>query len=724
MRNACCWLRSVSAAALSLAAADAAAQSVDTGGFQPSANGAAEAATGVVTTAPISVYATRTPISVLDYPGQVTVIERERIQSLQPSSVFDVFEGVPGVLVQGGPRRSGQSISVRGLEGEGVLILFDGARQSFVSGHDGRAFIDPSLLQAVEVIRGPGSALYGSGALGGVIAFRTVDAEDFLAQGEIYGAELGFGYQHVNDELSTTGTVFGRTPDGRFDGLASLTYRDSSDIELGSGLTLPADDEILSGLVKGTVALADDLTVTASYLRFRLDGSDPNNPQGNNPVADDNRLVDRHSENDTVQARIEYAPRNNRWIDLALVPFFTRTSVEEPEAETDRFLVREVDTVGVSIDNRSRFTIGDIIEMTVTVGTEYYRDEQQGEDSDTGSGVRGGVPNAETSVMAAFIQNDIRVSDLGPIPGTLTLIPALRYDNYSSESDDQRDVDEDAVSPRVGVSYEPVPWMSLFANYAEGFRAPSFDELYSTGTHFSIPNLSFPGRPVFVNNSFVGNPDLEPERSETVEVGLGLNSNNLVFDHDRVSARGSYYWSDVENLIDLDVSIPAGCFGAPFPPCGSGAAFGNTSTYRNVANAELEGFELAIDYDSPRIYALASFATIDGEDADTGDPIGVLFPNRFYTDFGVKIPEVDARLGSRITVAADFTDVDTAQEERDGYTTVDLYASWEPFEGPLAGLRVDVGVDNLTDEDYAVVAAGVSESGRNFRAALRYRIAF
>ena len=101
-----------------------------------------------------------------------------------------------------------------------------------------------------------------------------------------------------------------------------------------------------------------------------------------------------------------------------------------------------------------------------------------------------------------------------------------------------------------------------------------------------------------------------------------------------------------------------------------------------------------------------------------------MFPNRFYTDLGVKVPDFDARVGTRLTVAGDFTEVDSAEEERDGYTTVDLYATWEPLDGPLSGLRLDVGVDNLTDEDYSVVAAGVSEPGRNFRAALRYRIAF
>ena len=721
----CRALASVSALAISMAATGpVAAQETEAGQLQPGADAPDATAPDVRPMSPITIYATRSPTSVFDYPGQVTVIDRDRIESLQPSSVFDVFQGVPGVQVEGGPRRSGQTISVRGIQGEGVLILFDGARQSFVSGHDGRSFIDPSLLQAVEVIRGPGSALYGSGALGGVIAFRTVDAADFLEPGETIGGQVGVGFRSVNNEFATTETVFGRTPDGRFDGVGSFTYRTSGDIELGSGLTLPSDDDILSGLAKGTVAVTDDLTVTASYLVFNLDASDPNNPQGNNLAGPDNALVDRNSRNDTVQGRIEYAPAGNDWIDLAIVPFYARNAVEEPEANTDRFLLREVDTVGITIDNRTRFALTDSVGMALTYGGEYYRDEQQGEDSDTGTGERGGVPEAQTDVFAFFIQNEIRFADLGVIPGEFRLTPAIRYDNYSSQADGQPDADDDAVSPRVGASYEPVPWLNLFASYAEGFRAPSFDELYSTGAHFFIPDLSRPGPPVFVSNQFVGNPNLEPERSETVEVGAGLEVDDLIMDRDFLSARGSYYWSDVENLIDLDVEIPAGCFGAPFPPCGSGEAFGNTSTYRNVANAEIQGFELAVQYDSPHVYGLATFATIDGEDQDTGEPVGALFPNTFYTDVGVKFFEEDVRFGTRLTVAADFTEVDDPDEERDGYTTVDLYATWEPKDGLFAGLRVDVGIDNVGDTDYEVVAAGASEPGRDFRGAVSYRIAF
>ncbi|MCA8933346.1 MAG: TonB-dependent receptor plug domain-containing protein, partial [Rhodospirillaceae bacterium] len=334
---------------------------------------------GPISLPPLSIYATRTPTAVLDYPGRVTVIDRDRIETLQPTSVFDVLEGVPGVQPQGGPRRSGQSISIRGLEGEGVVILLDGARQSFVSGHDGRAFIDPSMLQAVEVIRGPGSALYGSGALGGVIAFRTLQAGDLLDPGETFGAEVGFGYQDASEEWMGRGSVFAQTEDGRFSGLASIIYRDAGNIELGSGLLLPSDDDLVSGLVTGTAQISDSLSVTTSYIAYRLDAVDPSNPQGNNIADATNPLVDRSVRNDTVQARIEFAPPGNDWIDLAIVPYYSRSGVEEPEVDTDRYVLREVDTYGITVDNRTRIHLTDTINSTLTYGLEFYRDRQDGQ---------------------------------------------------------------------------------------------------------------------------------------------------------------------------------------------------------------------------------------------------------------------------------------------------------------------------------------------------------
>ena len=679
----------------------------------------------------ITVYAMRNPIPAFDYAGQVTVVGKDAIDDFNPSTIADVFDAVPGAAIGGGPRRTGQTPDVRGLSGEGVLVLFDGARQSFLSGHDGRFFVDPDLLRAVEVVRGPASALYGSGALGGVIAVRTITAADVLEEGETAAVMAASGYQGVNNELRIGSTGVWRSDDERLDIVANFTLRNAGDIELGSGLTLPADDKSLSSLFKATFHPSSEWTLSASWMRYGGDSVDPNNPQGNNLPFSGNDNVYRDIDSNTYQGTVNFNPASDL-IDANLVGYHTRNKVVEDETNSTRVVSREVETTGISLDNRSKLATGPLA-LTLTYGGEYYRDDQIGRDSDTMDGTRGGVPNASADFYGAFAQGEL--SFTGSF-GVISLIPGVRWDRFETSAPGDPSTAEEAISPKVGASWKPVPEIIIFGNWAEAFRAPSFNEVYADQLHFEIPNFSVPGPmgpfgpPAFVSNFFVPNPDLLPEESQTWEVGAGFDFDDVLFDGDSFSAKGSYYNSDVTNLIDLEVNIPFTCFltpgelfpGAPF--CGSGEAFGNFSRNVNVTNAELDGVEVEFWYDSPYYYLRGNFATIDGRDAASGDYVGILSPSTVFIDSGLKFHGGDFRLGGRVSIASDFTKVNTPSDARDGYAVGDIYAVFEPASGALKGLRLDLGVDNVTDANYEVVAAGVSQPGRNFKAAISWRQGF
>ncbi|MEO0399303.1 MAG: TonB-dependent receptor [Pseudomonadota bacterium] len=695
-----------------------------------------EAAVRLASLDEITVYATRSPTPAFSYPGQVTVIDRAAIDDFNPSTLFDVFDATPGAQFQGGPRRTGQAPSVRGVEGEGVLVLLDGARQSFLSGHDGRFFIDPDLVQAVEVVRGPTSALYGSGALGGVIALRTITADDFLNEDETTAVKLSLGLQSVNDEVRFSGVGAWRSEDGKTDIVANLTKRASDDIKLGSGFTLPSEDDILSSLLKATSRLSDAATVSLSWTRYGGDSLDPNNPQGVNTSGSANNLVNRDIDSNTVQGVIDFNPSSNDLIDASLTAYYARNEVREDETLSPRLITREVDTIGVVLDNRSRFTLSPDFDVTLTYGGEFYRDEQTGADNTTIDGTRGGVPDATSEFYGVFGQAEIAWTNPIGAPGSLTIIPGVRWDSFSNEAIGELSVDDNAVSPKVGVSYQPIEALLFFGNWAEAFRAPSFNELYADGIHFETPNFSVPGPfgpfgpPAFVTNFFIANPDLEAEESTTWEVGGGLTLDSVLMDDDSFQVKGSYFQSDVENLIDLDVNIPFTCFLQPSelppfaPPCGSGAPFGNTSQNVNVTNADLSGVEVEFEYDSRLFYVRANYGAIDGRNKDNGDFVGVLTPDIAFIDSGVKWAEAGARLGARVTIAGDFNEVNTPTLARDGYTVGDVYFVWEPQWRGVEGLRLDLGVDNITDADYEVVAAGVSQPGRNYKATISMRRGF
>ncbi len=668
----------------------------------------------------ITVTATRSPTDVFSFPGQVTVVERPRLEDLNVSGLEDIFDVIPGAQIDGGPRRSGQVPSVRGAQGESVLILIDGARQSFISGHDGRFFLEPELLKSVEIVRGPSSALYGSSAIGGVIALRTVDAEDYLRDGESAAGQFKAGFSSVDDEWRVTGTA--ALDGGAYNAVAGITFRDSGDIELGNDFALPADSRNFSGMVKLGSDAFDDIEISGSWIFYRDDAIDPANPQAANLADADNPEVDRDISSDTFQGRLGWNPES-KLIDLAGVVYFTSNEVEEDETQSPRVVSREVNTVGFTIDNRSRFEFGNAAAITLTYGGEYYRDKQTGEDNQSVDGSRGGVPDATARFLGAFVQADASTTLGGALPGTFRLIPALRFDSFRNRADGSNSINESAFSPKISASFESNNGVLIFGSYSQAFRAPSFNEIFADGVHFRVPDLTaFPPR--FVANEFIENPDLQPEESETFEIGGGYEREDLFAEGDRLTLKGSYYWSDVSNLIDLDVFVPATCFGAPFgPPC----ITGGTSQNVNTRNADLSGFEIEAVYDSRYFTLRANASGINGEDKATGEPVGVLYPNRLFIDAMLKAPQAELRGGVRATLADGFEETPTAAQSRDGYTVIDLYAIWEPsetFGGAFDGLRLDLGVENLFDRDYEVVNAGVSQPGRDFRATLSYRVGF
>jgi len=662
----------------------------------------------------ISVSATRSPISVMSYPGMVSVVDRSEIDLKDPDTLDDMLRSVPGVFFDGGPRRTGQVPTIRGFDGENVQIRIDGARQDFVSGHSGRVFVDPALLGGAEVLRGPASSLYGSGALGGMISLRTLRADDLVKPGETAAARVKFGYQDVNQEFTESLVVGGKPADG-IGLVAGVVKRDSSDIELGNGESLTSDDDILSGLARIDAEITPDLALSFSYLGFANDATEPENGQGANN-ASDSTIVDKEIRSHTVRAQALYAPLGQDWIDFDGTVYYTDGRVDTTDPETGDENKRDVDTYGIFADNRSRFDLSDRSMLTLTYGLEASRDVQDGYDSTATDGSRAGAPDAEANFFGAFLQGETEIAEF--LPGTLRVIPGIRFDAFNTDSDIDDANSDQEISPKVGVSYEPIPGLVGFASYGRAFRAPSFNELYNEGTHFAIP-LSNGQTAV---NSFVPNPDLEPEVSTTFEIGAGFSRNDVFVKDDAFRVKGAYFRSDVENLIDIEVNSTGPSLGCFVPTAGDCNA-GTTETV-NIPNAELEGYEIEGSYDARRFYITAGFSSIDGENKDTGEALGVLTPNRLSTDVGLRIHEIDTTVGVEGEFVSRFDNVDDASEERDGYAVFDVYAQWAPGDGVLKGVTFNLGVDNLFDKDYERVFAGVSEPGRNIKGSIAYRIAF
>ena len=213
-----------------------------------------------------------------DYPGMVSVVEAGTFGEAQASNPSDLLYLVPGVEFLGGPRRTGQVPVVRGFTGPDVQVRVDGARQDFLTGHLGRFFIDPDMVKTAEVVRGPVSSLYGSGALGGVISFSTIDPLDLLGPEGTVAVRSRIGGQSVNDELLLSQAAALNLGQG-LRALGYLSRRTSGDIELGGDGELLAKDDIVNGLAKLTYDGENGVWGSLTYSRFANDAEEPRNPQ-------------------------------------------------------------------------------------------------------------------------------------------------------------------------------------------------------------------------------------------------------------------------------------------------------------------------------------------------------------------------------------------------------------------------------------------------------------
>lgn len=688
-------------------------------GGAPAVEGAA-AEDGAIVAAPtvlspISVTATRNPIEAFEYPGMVTVIDTDRPDLRNSSTPDDLLNRVPGVEFVGGPRRSGEVPTIRGFDGPDVIVTIDGARQNLDTGHEGRFFVDPSLIKSVEVLRGSASALYGSGGTGGLIAFRTVNAKDLLDPGETFGFSIGAGYQSVNDEPMGNVTLYGKPVEG-VDLLGSVTKRNSGDIELGDGTELTnSDDDIVAGLVKAGFDFADFHRLEASFQRFDNEAEEPLNGQG---IGGED-ATEKDIRADTTRLSYSYANPADKLLDLDVTLYYSDFQVDALRlddlgaGDEGEKLKRDVDTLGFRAENSSRIDVSEDLDFTFTYGAEGYKDKQNGESAD---GDRDGVPDAKADFIGGFAQVEMRAKEpFGFVPGEVLLLGGVRYDHYAASSDISDSVEDSAVSPRVGLSYMPTEWSLLFANYGEAFRAPTINEMYNEGIHFQIP--IGPG----ITNRFVPNPDLLPQETETVEVGGGLDFTSVAQPGDRLQVKGSYFWIWGKDFIDLTVNQPS-----PFIDCNPfipGNCDG-TTTAANVADAKLWGAEVEASYENERFRLGFGFSDINGKDRETGDHLGVLTPAQFTADIALKLPEIDSIIGWRSFIAAEFDKVEDETEIRDGYDVHDIYFSWAPTGMAIEGFQLDLGVENVFDESYERVFADVTEPGRNFKAAVSYSLNF
>jgi hemoglobin/transferrin/lactoferrin receptor protein len=677
-------VEAVAVAAWVLWASHAGAQEFAQGaGAQPRGTSAVSAP---LTVHEVTVTATKARRDPIDTPAEVNVIAREEIERAQASSLKDLLKYQPGVELENGPRRIGETPVIRGLEGPRILVTVDGARLNFQSGHKGKIFLDMDALKQVEVVRGPASALSGSGALGGVVAFTTKDPSDYLPPEATFGISSPFGFQGVNDEFLASPAIFGRLGSS-VEYLFNFIGRYGGDIRLGSDLGRLRDsaEDLDSGIAKLVWKLTPHDEVKLSWVGFRDEGRVPDNPAVD--TADPNALLDRTTQQFTYRLGYRHVDPANPYLDLEGFVYLTTMDLIERRVSDRRRDDVDFDTLGFDLRNAMRFGDPATHHHVVTYGVEGYRDSQKG----TRAG-RANVffPEADAHTLAPYLQDEITLWD------RWTIIPGLRWDRWQNQAKGQSDRTESRFSPKIGTVLRLADFLFLEANYAEGFRTPHFGELFIPGTHF-------PG------SAFVPNPDLGPEKGRNLDLGFRVKRDRLFFGHDRLVFRNAYFRNSLDDFID---------FQATFVPPRGPLHF----TPVNVQEALIEGYEAALAWEwYPGLTFSGNYTQARGTNETAGQPLATIPPRKGVLGLTYVYAPWDLTVGGRVQLVDSQKRVPEGVQATPGYTVYDIFASWPPRRRRwLEGLRLNVGIDNLTDKRYRRHLAAIPEAGINPKVSVSY----
>jgi hemoglobin/transferrin/lactoferrin receptor protein len=632
----------------------------------------------------------RTGESAIEQMASVSHVDEEQIERRMATTPQDILFGVPGVAMQSDANRTASSVNIRGLQDFGrVAVIVDGARQNFQrSGHGTQSmfWLDPELIQQVDVIRGPVANTYGSGAIGGVVMFETKDADDFLREGETWAGSLSGQFDSNGKGWTTSGTGAYRFNDS-FDVLGNIVWRDFDDYKDGNGDDVAGSSfDILSGILKSTIRPTEN-----SELKLGWIGANDSWTEGGN-------TSELETKQNTFTGRYNIKDENESWLDLHINAAYNKTNLDQTYlTDVARYssvtglpiiipagsqTTYDIETPSFDLWNTSRFDTG-AVSHELTYGGDWIQDDVVTTSPEGGSDIY--TPSGKRRVSGAYIQEKL-------VWEWLEVVGALRYDSYKLDSD-VGDTSGDRLSPRITVGVSPfeqlgfdgLDGLQLYGTYAEGYRSPSLSETLISGLH---PNgVVFP---------FLPNPNLKPETAHTVEFGVNYSRDGIFQADDSLRLKAAYFHNDIDDYIGGATLMAVGPTADPictFTPGPGRAPF--CFQYRNFANAEIRGFELESVYDAAWGFAGLSMSIIDGHtvsyDGERAD-LSTIPSSQVTGQLGFRFLEDKLVVGGEVQ----YNGAPKGNPIADDYTLVNLFASYQATDD----LKFNARVDNLFDATY------------------------
>jgi iron complex outermembrane receptor protein len=611
----------------------------------------------------------------LDAPSSVTIVTADEIRRHGYRTFADVLKAVRGFYVS--YDRNYSYVGVRGFGRPGdynsrVLVLVDGHRVND-NVYDGTLVgtefpLDVDLIDHVEVVRGPGSSLYGTSAFFAVInvVTRTGDGVKGLeiagdaGSFETYRGRVTYGQRAGSGvDALVSGTLYDSQGKDR------LYYPEYDDPAAHDGVAEGVDGDRF-GSAFGRLAYRD-LTLAASYVSrektiptgsFDTVFGDPRNSTTDSRGYVDLSYARTLKSGTDLAARLSYDQ-----YDYDGTYIYDYSETDEPFLVENRDLAKGRWWGAEARAGRTFFG-----KHTLTLGGEYRDYTQQYQANyDADPHVDYLEDDRSGDVAALYLQDEFAIS-----PRVL-LSAGARYDHYSTFGG--------TTNPRFALIVRPSSKSAVKLLYGQAFRAPSAYELYYQALT-SKPN-----------------PDLGPERIKTAEAVWEQ------YFGDRFRATVSGFYSRIDDLVSQTVDPADGMI-----------------LYENVDRAETRGVEAEAAVRLPSGFeARAAYTFADATDRETGEWL-TNSPRHVFQANAV-VPIVSGKVLAGLELQSLSERLNVRREPVPGYTAVNLNVLARRL---VSQLELSAGVYNVFDTRYADpgaeehLQASIEQDGRSFRAKLAW----
>ncbi|WP_103580012.1 TonB-dependent receptor domain-containing protein [Campylobacter concisus] len=624
-----------------------------------------------------------------------------KISTRNASLVKDVMRDIPGIYV-GGTNGMNQKIYMRGVSDRGLNITVDGAKQNGNTfHHNADLLIDPDLIKAVDVEVGSRSVVNGSGALGGSVAFKTVDAKDLLESGEIIGAKIKTGYASNNSEFSQGLMIFTAPIEG-LDFIAAINHKGYDYGKSGNKRKIGGDGNDLSYLLKLGYSFLDAHRISISREHNEFKGMYPMRAEfgswytGQFPV--DNRKYER----DTTTLKYEYKPSN--LLNLDVTVYNTEHKKDDPVLK-----ILGVKTNGINAKAKSIVETGTLTQ-TLRYGAEFYQSKNFNKPDNH-------YPE-KVNNYSIYAEDALNFS-------SLTVTPGIRYTHHELKSYDGRagnvksyTYKYNEFTPALALDYEILKGLNAFASYARVFRGPDvMESMYASRA-----------------KNFEANKDLKATTGNSYETGLKYHGD--ISEASSYSLSAKYFMTKYKNLI-----VDNGSYVTGTPP--------NRITISrriNAGGADISGVELLarLNLDALSLAASYTHQNVKYKDRVAKASGGYYTSNIIgYRDQGDKytfnaeyaFSSIDTLIGYNLIYFASKNTISAGDSENakiPSYAVSDIYASYTPSSGKFKGLEINAGIYNLFNKTYASQSQRMAdytgnpdyvdwEPGRNFKVNVSYK---